>query len=489
MSRLPKMIFKTKALALLIAVALLPVMASRTNAHDADRSIPALTAQAEQARISDPEDVTSASPNQLPITLIVETVAASLLLVGLLTAFFANRANRPAGANAKQEEESGSRQIVSSRLATLTSTALDPVVVPEQHAIVAEQTRLLTEIILRLRQSQYLEDLFKSTVKEARRVLRADRVFVYCFDADWSGFVVAESVLPGWPSCLRIKVKDTYFTQSNSGVEKYKNGRVCVTDNINAGDLADCHVKLLEQFAIKSQVVAPILKNNELFALMIVNQCSEPRTWQQQEIDFFAQLAKQVGSIADQVSFQEEQEAEVEQGSLLSEISLRLRQAQYLEELLKTTVKEVRRAIKTDRVLIYGLDSNNWDGIVVAESVAPGWPKTLRVRIDDPCLREKYVEMYKSGHVTAINNIYQDPRVQDCYRSRLEQFAVKANLVAPILKDNQLLGLLIAHHCSEARDWQQSEIDLFSQLAVQAGLTINQVSLIEQMEAEEEIEL
>lgn len=483
----PRMIFKAKALALLIAVSLLPVMASRTAAQElAAQSIPELRTQAEQARIGDPEDIVSDSPNQLPITLIVETVVASLLLVGLLTAFFANRSIRPVKAN-NQEEAGSGRPDLSSQLVTLGSAALDPIMVTEQQTIVAEQTRQLTEVILRLRQVQYLEELLKSAVKEARRALMVDRVFIYRFNSDWSGFVVAESVAPGWPSCLRIKVTDTYFTESNLGVEKYKNGRVCVTNDIHAENLAECHIKLLEQFAIKSQIVAPILKNNELFALAIANQCSEVRTWQQHEVDFFAQLAKQLGFLADQISFQEEQEAEAERVSLLTEITLRIRQAHYLEDLLKITVKEVRRAIKTDRVLIYGLDSSNWDGIVVAESVAPGWPKTLRVRIDDPCLREKYVEMYQNGHVTVINNIYQEPR-QECYRNRLEQFAVKASIVAPILKNNQLLGLLIAHHCLEARDWQQSEIDLFVHLAAQAGLAINQVSLIEQMEEQMETE-
>jgi len=52
-------------------------------------------------------------------------------------------------------------------------------------------------------------------------------------------------------------------------------------------------------------------------------------------------------------------------------------------------------------------------------------------------------------------------------------------LVAPILKDNQLLGLLIAHHCSEPRAWQQSEIDLFAQLAIQIGIALEQANLLQ----------
>lgn len=134
------------------------------------------------------------------------------------------------------------------------------------------------------------------------------------------------------------------------------------------------------------------------------------------------------------VSLSEQQEALADHSQLLTEISLRIRQSQYSGELLRTTVKEVRRAIKTDRVVIYGLDPSNWDGNVLAESVETGWPQTLMVKIDDPCFRDRHVELYKQGQVTHIDDIYQDPRVTDCYRRMLEQFAVRANLVAPILK-------------------------------------------------------
>lgn len=476
--------FKAKALALVIAVGTLALPANRASAsYFSQQSFPQLRTQAEQARIDNSEDIVSGSSNQLPLTLMIETIIASLLLVGLLTAFFANRTMRPIKGSTEEDKKSSPEpDEFSTQLVTQNnSTLLETINVSEQQTAVAEQAKLLTEISLRIRQAQYLEDLLKTTVKELRRAIKADRVFFYRFNPDRSGFVVAESVTPGWPSCLKIKVTDTYFTGSNPGIEQYKNGRVCVNDDIYTANLNDCHIKLLEQFAIKAQMIAPVMKNNDLFGLLIANSCSEPRAWQQDEIDLFVELAKQLGFAIEQVSFLEKQEDLAEKADLLTEVTLRIRQAQFLEELLKTSVKEVRRAIKTDRVLIYGLDATNWDGIVVAESVAPGWPQTLRVRINDPCLRNQYVEKYKNGHITVINDIYHQS-VEECYRKRLEQFAVKANLVAPILKNNQLLGLLIAHQCSEPREWQPDEIDLFAQLAIQIGYAIDQVSLLVQLE-------
>jgi len=186
-----------------------------------------------------------------------------------------------------------------------------------------------------------------------------------------------------------------------------------------------------------------------------------------------AYLATQVGLAADEAELLEKQEAAVERAQLITEITRRIHQSLYVEDIFKTTVKEVRRALKTDRVVIYGLDTTNWDGVVVAESVAHGWPQMLKVRIYDPCLKERHVEITKHGRVRAINDIYQEPGLSDCHIRTLEQFAVKANLVAPIRKNNQLLAFVIAHHCSEPRIWDNFDVDLFAQVATQVGIAVN----------------
>ena len=112
----------------------------------------------------------------------------------------------------------------------------------------------------------------------------------------------------------------------------------------------------------------------------------------------------------------------------------------------------------------------------------PNWPKVLDEKIDDPCFRGRYVDLYMNGRVRAINDIYQEPGLTDCHIRTLEQYDVKANLVAPIRKDNQLFALLIAHQCSAPRAWQKSEIDFFSELATQAEYALDHISFIEKLE-------
>ncbi len=358
--------------------------------------------------------------------------------------------------------------------------ALDYAKLLEEVDTKADKAEVFIEITRSIRQSLNEEDVLKTTVEEVRKVLSTDRVLVYSFDANWSGIIIAESVVPGYPRVLRSEIQDVCFGQGY--VEKYQSGRVVATNNIYESGLADCHINLLESFAVKANLVAPILKDDQLFGLLIAHQCSRPRDWQQSEIDLFTQLAMQVGFALDHARLLQRIEAEGVQSQLLADTIGSIRQSLNEEDVLKTTVEEVRKVLGTDRVMIYSFDAN-WSGIVIAESVVLTYPKVLRAEIQDPCFGQGYVEEYQSGRVLAINNIYE-AGLADCHIKLLESFAVKANLVAPILKDEQLFGLLIAHQCSRPRDWKQSEIDLFGQIAMQVGFALDHARLLQRINAE-----
>ncbi|MBR8833911.1 MAG: GAF domain-containing protein [Stigonema ocellatum SAG 48.90 = DSM 106950] len=344
----------------------------------------------------------------------------------------------------------------------------------------AERTQLLMNITRSIWKSFNEVDVLNITVEEIRKAFRVDRVTIFRFNTDWDGTFVAESVAVGFPKTLWSTVKDPCF--ESGYVQQYHNGRVRAIDDIYQANLTDCHIGLLERFAVKSNLIAPILKDNQLFGLLIAHQCSEPRNWQQSEIDLFAQISTQVGFALNYAVLLEQVDTKADQAQVFIDITRRIRQSLNEEDVLKATVEEVRKTLSADRVLVYGFDSN-WYGTVIAESVLPGFPKALRAKIKDPCFLEGYVEKYRAGRVQATNNIYE-ALLTDCYIKQLEPFGVKANLVASILKDDQLFGLLIAHQCSQPRDWRQSEIDLFAQIATQVGFALDHARLLQRIDAE-----
>lgn len=201
--------------------------------------------------------------------------------------------------------------------------------------------------------------------------------------------------------------------------------------------------------------------------------------------DEIATLGSNINSMADQLqTFIQGQAEEAERSQIIKEIILRIGQSLNSQDVFNTAVAEIRLALKTDRVVVYTFNAS-WQGTVIAESVADNFPRALGATIADPCFADKYVERYRKGRVQATENIYAAGLTQ-CHIKQLEPFAVKANLVAPILQGNELLGLLIAHQCDSPRAWQQSEIDLFSQLATQVGFAIDRAKLLEQQKAAKE---
>jgi len=179
-----------------------------------------------------------------------------------------------------------------------------------------------------------------------------------------------------------------------------------------------------------------------------------------------------------------QQEAEAKLSQLFTEITLKIRRSLKLDDVINTTVHELRQALKTDRVIIYRFNTD-WSGTIIAESIAQGWTKTLGKTVNDP-FREDYIEMYKNGRVQATNDIYAAGFTQ-CHREILEGFEIKANLIAPIIHNNQLVGLLCAHECSTTRYWHRYEINLFKQLAIQVGIALEQASLVAELEQTQKV--
>ncbi|MGV0103530.1 PAS domain-containing protein [Nostoc sp. DSM 114160] len=190
----------------------------------------------------------------------------------------------------------------------------------------------------------------------------------------------------------------------------------------------------------------------------------------------------------------------IERERVVSLITQKIHQSLNLDEILQTTVTEVREFLHTDRVLVFQLKPDG-NGTVVAESVGEKWRSLLDSTMYDPCLAENYlawnrpgisydtaivenyIQRYRQGYVTAIFDI-QDSSIDACHVELLAQFQVKANLVVPIIYDDHFWGLLIAHNCAVPRRWQPLEIDLLKELAIQVGIAIRQAELYQQAQNE-----
>jgi PAS domain S-box-containing protein len=173
---------------------------------------------------------------------------------------------------------------------------------------------------------------------------------------------------------------------------------------------------------------------------------------------------------------------QIQREKLLAKISIQLRSSFDVQEILKTTVTEVRGFLKCDRLLVYQFASD-FSGIVVAESVGAGWAISINNHIEDSCFQERAAALYGAGRTIAINNI-DEAGYTECHLQLLEQYQVKANLVVPILVSGQLWGLLIGHNCADYRIWNPDDLTLLDEIAVQLAIAIQQATAHQTAQAE-----
>ncbi|MGK7935789.1 MAG: GAF domain-containing protein [Xenococcaceae cyanobacterium] len=378
------------------------------------------------------------------------------------------------------------------RLAQRVSFVLDNTQLLAESKLLKEQaetevhwTQCLSDVVRHMRQSLQKQDILDVGVEEVRRVLNCDRVVVYSLNEDDQGVVIAESVAPGFTRALGLTIVDPCFEARY--LEQYQNGRVKAIENVYEADMMACYLEQLEKLEVKANLVTPIIHDNHLFGLLVAHQCANPRSWQQQEILWVTQVATQVGLaldnaqlstklLAESSQLDRQQTIENQWTQFFTDAVKHIRQSLQQKDILDISVKEVRRVLDCDRVLIYSLNQDNY-GIVIAESIAPGFPKALGITIEDPCFEARYLEQYQSGRVRALNNIYE-AGITACYLEQLEKLAVKANLVTPIINEGKIFGLLVAHQCANPRNWQQHEIRWLTQIATQVGFALDNAKLL-----------
>ncbi len=318
-----------------------------------------------------------------------------------------------------------------------------------------------------------INQVFDQTLTQAREILRSDRLVIYRFQPDWSGYISNEASEGGLPSALKEQMNDPCIPLELR--QAYINGRVVPTANVYEAGFAPEHEALMDRLEIKSNLVVPILSQGTLFALLIAHHCEDFHDWTTREINFMEQLAIRYGVILDRVNILKNQILTARRAEQLKDITASLAVTLNRQDVLNNSVELIRQAIDCDRTLVYEFDES-WQGTIVAESVMEVYPQALGSTIKDPCFADKYVERYEQGRVQSTPDIYK-AGLTECHLQQLEPFQVKANLVAPILVNSRLTGLLICHECSAPRYWQQDEIDLFTQVATQLGLALERVRL------------
>ncbi len=201
--------------------------------------------------------------------------------------------------------------------------------------------------------------------------------------------------------------------------------------------------------------------------------------------DEVGQLAMGFNDMADSIVASEQslagearrQQLQAHMARQLNNLTTQMRASLEVKNIFPIAVEGVREALAADRVVIYQFDGQD-SGTISAESVLSTWRSIMGQAVADPCFAEQYLEQYRQGRIHVINNI-QTADLGQCYLDELAPFEVQANLVVPIVTNDELLGLLCIHQCDGPRDWQERETSFAQQAAIQLGYALEQADLVQ----------
>ena len=360
-------------------------------------------------------------------------------------------------------DSSSTYQDQTSNVATEAGSPKSDLVQKIKKSLYKQERDRLWKIMKQVRQSSQ-EEFFSNLVKVVQQEFAVDRVLIYRFDGSDIGKVIAEALVPGWTPGMNETLSCNCFGALKAA-DFQSQGFVAI-EHPNSDLVTPYQKQLFEKFQIQASLALPILLDsfaqnggtqlNRTWGLLVVQQCQQPRQWQEDEINLLYQLTVEITRILQtSANYFETDGKDLATATTHS---------------LTETLHEIRQTLKGDRVWIYGFNPDG-SGRIITESKSERLSHAGSVFDYDDTITAKNC---RAEYV--VDDIYsQDfPR---CLVASLEAIDAQSYIAVPIKSGDRLLGLLAIFQ-STSRNWQETEVELMHRHSAKLGYRVQQVNLI-----------
>ncbi|HLO48476.1 MAG TPA: GAF domain-containing protein, partial [Kamptonema sp.] len=199
--------------------------------------------------------------------------------------------------------------------------------------------------------------------------------------------------------------------------------------------------------------------------------------------------------------------SQLEQERLLNQVTTQIRQSLELPTILSTAVEQLQKFLQVDRLLIYQFEdreneigdrenklnlqggksrtSKKLFGRVTYEALAnEKISSVLNLTEGLNCFPDvpNHSEKYRKGFTKGVADIETAYKNHSCFLEFMRLCQVRAKLVVPIVVQEELWGLLIAHQCFEVREWEESKKTFLRQITEHLAIAIYQAELYAELQ-------
>jgi two-component system sensor histidine kinase/response regulator len=202
---------------------------------------------------------------------------------------------------------------------------------------------------------------------------------------------------------------------------------------------------------------------------------------------------------------------QISQERLLNQVTTQIRKSLDLPVIMATAIAQVRDFLKLDRLVIYKFEGSrvnkqnstlteqhssqppikDWQkygGCIVYEARATDAIPSVLHSQETNCFTRLSAcwDKYRQGFTLVVEDVEKTYALEECLLNFLRANRVRAKLAAPIIFEEKLWGLLIAHQCDSPRQWSENETNLLTSIAEQLAIAIHQSELMRSLTQEKQ---
>ncbi|MDR5638032.1 MULTISPECIES: ATP-binding protein [unclassified Thermosynechococcus] len=173
---------------------------------------------------------------------------------------------------------------------------------------------------------------------------------------------------------------------------------------------------------------------------------------------------------------------------LLHQVTTQIRQSLELPELLKMAVDRIREFLGADRLLVgqFYNSTGQLQGQIAYESCRHGGIPSVLGLWDDcwqwSALPSSSYQRLSRGQTITVSDIDEFYQEVPCLQAFAVRWQIKAWLIVPIIVQEKLWGVLIAHQCDRPRQWQPQEVEFLTHLSQHLSIAIYQAQLYSELQ-------
>lgn len=329
-----------------------------------------------------------------------------------------------------------------------------------------EREKLIAEIHNSIKNSQDLTEIFNHCVNKLRIFSQCDRVLIYQFQPDWSGRIVAESVAENILTTLGNIIIDSCF-QSQAQVIYPKQFPIIV-NNIYLTKYAECHIKLLEKYQVKSNLVLPIYLHNQLWGLLIGHQCQDYRHWKLEDIDLFEEVSNQLKNIITRkITEQKSTEIQLRESRDLNQWVAQIN-SHFINVTTDNFALEVNQTLQfigekvnSDRLCIFFFDDSS-ETMVMKYGWMSSECQILCQQVIQYNMLPCSCSLLKQGKSCLITNMDKLATFPQIEVENWRKMGAGSVFLNPLIWQNEIIGFIGTCCSEENHNWTENQLQLIS---------------------------